>query len=84
MIRLRIRQTRMGEYPWESQIGCKRQIISTRASLGQLLRPLPDLPAAAFADDQAERLQDASELVIDPNSHIDQLVSDDQQRLALV
>jgi hypothetical protein len=32
-IRLRIRQTRTRNYPGESSIGCKCQIISTRISV---------------------------------------------------
>jgi hypothetical protein len=51
---------------------------------GQILRPLPDLPATTFANDQAKRLQDTPELIVDPNAHIDQLVPDDQQRLAFM
>jgi hypothetical protein len=44
----------------------------------------PNCPRLTFANDQAERLQDAPELVIDPDAHIVQLVPDDQQRLTLV
>jgi hypothetical protein len=45
---------------------------------------LPDLPAAALANHEAERLQYAPELIVDPDAHIDQLGSDNQQRLAFV
>jgi hypothetical protein len=45
---------------------------------------LPELTATALADDQTERLQVAPELIVDPNAHVDQLVSNDRQRLSLV
>jgi hypothetical protein len=45
---------------------------------------LPDLAVATFAKDQAKGLQDAAELVVNPNTHRDQLVPSYQQRLTLV
>jgi hypothetical protein len=39
--------------------------------------------STTLANGQAERLPDVPELVVDPDMHIDQLTSDDQQRLAL-
>jgi hypothetical protein len=58
--------------------------LYARASLRQPLRSLPELTATALADDQTERLQVAPELIVDPNAHVDQLVSNDQQRLSFV
>ncbi len=52
--------------------------IDSRLPLGQLLRPLSDLPAATFANHQTERLQDTAQLVVDANAHVDQLVPSDQ------
>jgi hypothetical protein len=36
-----------------------------------------------FANDQTKSLQDAAQMVVDPNAHLDQLVTSDQQRKAL-
>lgn len=58
--------------------------IDTRVSFGQLLSPLPDLSVTALADDQAKGLQDAAQLVVDPDSHFDQLMTNDQQRFSLM
>jgi hypothetical protein len=52
--------------------------------LGQFLRPLPDLAVAPFADDQAEGLQDATQQIVDLHTHLNQLVTSDQQRLSLM
>jgi hypothetical protein len=58
---------------------CRRgnNAIDSRLPLGQLLRPLSDLPAATFANHQTERLQDTAQLVVDANAHVDQLVPSD-------
>src|ERR1700709_286753 len=58
--------------------------IDARVSLGQLLSPLPDLSVTALADDQAKGLQDAAQLVVDLDTHLDQLVAGDQQRFSLM
>jgi hypothetical protein len=42
------------------------------------------VPAATFADHQTKRLQDAAQLIVDADTHVDQLVSGDQQRLSFM
>jgi hypothetical protein len=52
--------------------------------LGQLLRSLPDLPMTTFANHQTKGLQDAAQLIVNPNTHLNQLMASDQQRLSLM